>query len=116
MQSELKHFYHEELVAALKAEGLRNFPKAFTHLERAHILSQRFALAHAATHLRMLRLGWRTHDFREVLGQLTRAIAALLFSRIWVPIGNTGRVNVSPFEPMPLPEDLAHVLKKVNDQ
>ncbi len=59
-----------------------------------------------------LKLGWRTRDMREVVGQLTRTFAALLFSRIWVPVGNTGRANVSPFAPMPLPEDLARVLYK----
>ncbi|WP_328187851.1 DUF3703 domain-containing protein [Marinobacter sp. OP 3.4] len=116
MHSELKPLYRAELAAALKAERLGNVQDAFAHLERAHILSQRFALDHAATHLRMLRLGWRTRDLREILGQLTRTIAALLFSRLWVPVGNTGRANVSAFKPMPLPEDLAQAMKKVSDR
>lgn len=112
MHSELKPSYLAELEAARRAEGAGDFQTAFTHLERAHILSQKYALAHAATHLRMLRLGWRTRDVREVLGQLTRTIAALIFSRIWVPVGNTGRANVSAFAPMPVPEDLAEILGK----
>ena len=112
MHSELKPSYIAELEATRRAEGAGDFQTAFTHLERAHILSQKYALAHAATHLRMLRLGWRTRDFREVLGQLTRTIAALIFSRIWVPVGNTGRANVSAFAPMPVPEDLAEILGK----
>ena len=112
MHSELKPSYIAELEATRRAEGAGDFQTAFTHLERAHILSQKYALAHAATHLRMLRLGWRTRDFREVLGQLTRTIAALVFSRIWVPVGNTGRANVSAFAPMPVPEDLAEILGK----
>ncbi len=116
MDNELKQFYQTELDAARKMEALGNFPQAFMHLERAHILSQSFPLAHSATHLRMLKLGWRTRNIREVLGQLTRAFAALIFSRIWVPVGNTGRANVSAFAPMPVPEDLAQVLKRVNQQ
>ncbi|WP_449284739.1 DUF3703 domain-containing protein [Marinobacter sp. PE14] len=116
MHSELKQSYLAELESARRAEGAGDFQTAFTHLERAHILSQKFALAHAATHLRMLRLGWRTGDVREVLGQLTRTIAALVFSRIWVPVGNTGRANVSAFAPMPVPEDLTEVLGKARDQ
>ena len=116
MHSELKTSYLAELEAARRAEGAGDFQTAFTHLERAHILSQKYALAHAATHLRMLRLGWRTRDFREVLGQLTRTIAALVFSRIWVPVGNTGRANVSAFAPMPVPEDLAEILGKTHGQ
>ena len=116
MHSELKPSYLAELEAARRAEGAGDFQTAFTHLERAHILSQKYALAHAATHLRMLRLGWRTRDVREVLGQLTRTIAALVFSRIWVPVGNTGRANVSAFAPMPVPEDLAEILGKTRGQ
>lgn len=116
MHSELKPSYIAELEATGRAEGAGDFQTAFTHLERAHILSQKYALAHAATHLRMLRLGWRTRDVREVLGQLTRTIAALVFSRIWVPVGNTGRANVSAFAPMPVPEDLAEVLGKTRVQ
>ena len=116
MHSELKPSYLAELAAARRAEGAGDFQTAFTHLERAHILSQQYALAHAATHLRMLRLGWRTRDVREVLGQLTRTIAALIFSRIWVPVGNTGRANVSAFAPMPVPEDLAEILGKTHGQ
>ncbi|MAA65785.1 MAG: hypothetical protein CL581_13545 [Alteromonadaceae bacterium] len=112
MHGELKHFFRVELQAAHEAEKRGDFQAAFTYLERAHILSQKFTLAHAATHIRMLRLGWRTRNVREVLGQFTRAIAALLFSRIWVPAGNTGRANVSAFAPMPVPEDLARVLKE----
>ena len=116
MHSELKASDLTELEATRRAEGAGDFQTAFTHLERAHILSQKYALAHAATHLRMLRLGWRTRDAREVLGQLTRAIAALLFSRIWVPVGNTGRANVSAFTPMPLPEDLARALEETRER
>tara|TARA_R100000322_G_scaffold159310_1_gene120175 strand:- start:905 stop:1048 length:144 start_codon:yes stop_codon:yes gene_type:complete len=43
-----------------------SFPQAFARLERAHILSQRSTLAHAATHLRILKLGWHKRDGREV--------------------------------------------------
>ncbi|MEP4545654.1 MAG: DUF3703 domain-containing protein [Saccharospirillum sp.] len=111
MNNQLKSFYLAERVAATDAEDRGDLHAAFRHLERAHILSQKFAFAHAATHLRMFRLGWRTRDAREALGQLVRAIAALLFSRIWVPVGNTGRANVSAFEPMPVPDDLVRVLK-----
>ncbi|MGK0526225.1 MAG: hypothetical protein ACI92N_003893 [Pseudomonadales bacterium] len=112
MHSELRQFFRSELQSAHEAERVGDLQKAFTHLERAHILSQKYTLAHAATHLHMLKLGWHLRDMHEVRGQLTRTIAALFFSRIWVPIGNKGRANVSPFASMPLPEDLAQVLKR----
>lgn len=116
MNIELKKYYTEELAVAANFEALRDYSAAFKHLERAHILSQRFTFAHTATHLRMLRLSWRTHDTREAFGQITRTAAALLFSKIWVPVGNTGRANVSALKPMPIPDDLADVLKKANSR
>ena len=84
---------------------------AFRHFERAHILSQRRTGDHVRSHAWMWRAGWRRRDAREVLGQTLRMLAALLFSRIWVPEGNTGRANVSAFRPMPVPEDLAAILR-----
>ena len=49
---------------------------AFSHLERAHILSQRLTGMHVRTHLLMLGIGWRRRNVREVLGQLSRTVAA----------------------------------------
>jgi hypothetical protein len=60
----------------------------------------------------MLRIGWINRDAREILGQSARIPAALLFSRVWVPVGNTGGSNVSAFEPMPVPADLAALLEE----
>ena len=84
---------------------------AFSHLERAHILSQRLTGMHMRTHLLMLAIGWRRRDAREILGQLSRTVAAACFSRIWVPLGNTGGANVSALKPMPLPPDLTAILQ-----
>lgn len=84
---------------------------AFVSLERAHILSQRRPLWHAQSHWLMLRAGWLAGDWREVAGQLPRILAALLFSRIWVPLGNNGRARVSAFKPMPVSEELRRLLE-----
>lgn len=111
MRESLKAAYQKELAASRAAQAKGDHQEAFRHLERAHILSQRFAFAHAATHLRMLRLGWQLGDGREVRGQLTRTVAVLIFSRIWVPLGNTGRARVSALAPMPVPDDLARLLE-----
>jgi hypothetical protein len=35
-----------------------------------------------------------------------------VFSRIWVPIGNTGGARVSALRPMPLPDDLRALLER----
>ncbi len=83
---------------------------AFQWLERAHILTQRHPMLHARSHWMMLALGWQTADHREVAGQIPRIVAALLFSKIWVPLGNTGRSRVSAFKPMPVSEELQTLL------
>jgi hypothetical protein len=111
MKSALRAALQLELESACHNEVAGDIAAAFAHLERAHILSQHFTLAHAGVHMRMLRLGWQQRDARQVLGQVTRILAALLFSRFWVPSGNTGGANVSALRPMPLPADLKALLE-----
>ena len=96
--------------AAAAACGAGDYDTAFRHLERAHVLSQRHTWLHVRSHLGMMHVGWMRRDARELLGQSTRVLAALLFSRIWVPPGNTGGANVSAFRPMPVPPDLQAIL------
>ena len=60
----------------------------------------------------MLSIGWRRRDVREVLGQLTRIIAASLFTRLWVPVGNTGGASFSATKPMDLPPDLLELMRE----
>lgn len=114
MRSELRHAYDNELGAARDAERAGDPARAFGHLERAHILSQRFTMAHVRVHVAMLGFGWRRSDRREIVGQLTRIVAAALFSRLWIPEGNTGGANVNPLKPMPVPDDLATLLQRQN--
>lgn len=109
MTRDLRVAYEAELLAARRATAERDFECAFEHLGRAHILSQRFTWRHIHVHWLMLRLGASVRDWTEVFGQLSRIAAAAMFSRIWVPAGNTGRANVSALRPMPIPDDL-HIL------
>lgn len=99
-----------EWALAEAARRAGQFELAFHHLERAHILGQKHTWLHVKSHLGMLRAGWQRHDFREIAGQITRVVAAALFSRIWVPLGNTGRARVSATLKMPVPPDLQAVL------
>lgn len=59
----------------------------------------------------MLGVGWERRDPREWWAQLARIAAAFIFSRIWVPVGNTGGASVSAFKPMEVPDDLAAILR-----
>ena len=108
----LRTAYVAELDAASAARVGGDTESAFRHLERAHILSQRHTRSHVYVHWLMLKLGASAGDWREALGQVSRITAAAVFSRIWVPAGNTGRANVSAMRPMPIPDDLRGILKQ----
>lgn len=104
-----------ELDAAARARRADDPGRAFAHLERAHILSQRHTWLHVRVHVSMWRWAWWQSDVRELAGQLPRIVAAMVFSRIWVPAGNTGGARVSAFRPMPIPADLADLLDERAD-
>lgn len=89
---------------------------AFRHFERAHVLSQRRTWDHLRSHAWMWRAGWQRRDARELRGQTLRLLAALLFSWLWVPEGNTGGADVSALRPMPVPEDLRAILRQGRGQ
>jgi hypothetical protein len=101
-----KEAFEREIAAATLARSRSDAESEFTHLERAHVLGQRSTRAHTYAHWRMFRYGLEQRDVREVTGQIARMLAALTKSKIWVPVGNTGGANVSPFRPMPVPDDL----------
>lgn len=107
LQQAITHAYQQ----AEKAAFTKDSAAAYAWLERAHILTQRQPLLHAKAHWKMLTLGWQTADYREMAGQVPRIFAALLFSKIWVPLGNTGRSRVSAFRPMPISEELHALLQ-----
>jgi Protein of unknown function (DUF3703) len=102
--------FHLEMQIANKARIEGDLNLAFRHYERAHILSQKYTVPHIRSHLGMLRVGYSRKDMREIFGQCIRVFAALIFSKIWVPIGNTGGANVSALKPMPVPDDLKRLL------
>ncbi|HRF78865.1 MAG TPA: DUF3703 domain-containing protein [Flavobacteriales bacterium] len=107
--------YRAELAASLSARANGELQREWHHLERAHILAQRWPLEHNAVHWRMLRFGFRVKDLREILGQLPRLVFGGVKSFVGqVPIGNTGGANVPALRSMPLPDDLAIILSPTN--
>jgi hypothetical protein len=102
--------YAVEISLALRALENRDYSECFYHLERAHILGQRSTIKHTYSHWLMFRAGIQRRDFKEVLGQVPRILASLVFSRVWVPLGNTGRSRVPAMQPMPIPEDLRELV------
>ena len=103
--------YKQEAEQADQALRRDDFETAFRHLERAHVLAQRVTGRHTFIHWRMLVAGLRRGDLCEAVGQLPRIVASILFSRLWVPRGNSGRSRVSAFKPMPVPADLQHLVR-----
>ena len=102
---------HEAFEMAVSSDNVEN---AWRALERIHIITQIFAGLHVTSHLQMLRYAWKLRDWKEVIGQLFRLALAPtgnLTGRL--PFGNTGRSNVSAFQPMELPEDLGAKITKL---
>jgi hypothetical protein len=102
--------YDQEIALAQLALQCRNYDACFVFLERAHVLAQRSTARHSYVHWLMLVAGLRRRDYREVVGQIPRIVTSVLFSRLWVPRGNTGRARVNALWPMPIPEDLRHLV------
>ena len=107
----LRPLVDAELEAAIKTEKLGLAAEAFRHLERAHVLGQASTVEHVRVHWRMLRWGLRQRRPREVIGQVLRVVGAATKTAFgWVPTGNTGGADVSPFRPMPIAPDLQALL------
>ena len=75
-QTALRSAWAEECAAARSARSRGDAPGEWSHLERAHILSQPMAGPHVRTHIAMLGVGFRRRDGREVVGQLIRLVVA----------------------------------------
>ena len=109
-------FLAQEYRAAEESVRRSEFIAAWHHLERAHILAQMELGPHCRSHWRMLRLALRTRDWREALGQLVRlALAPVGNLSGRLPVGNTGRADVSAFAPMTIPPDLQAILSRDTD-
>ena len=115
MKQDLKTAFHKEMAKARTYYVDNKLDLAFSHLERAHVLGQRYFKTHFLSHWWMFKVGIRRGDYREIFGQITRMMAVVpgyLFG--WVPKGNTGGADVSPIKPMAAPADLAPLLADYN--
>jgi hypothetical protein len=107
----LQQAWAAEMGAARTARGEGDTQREWSHLERAHIISQPIAGAHVRTHAAMFGAAVRRRDRREMVGQVFRIVVAgpgSLTGRY--PVGNTGGANVSAFRPMEIPDDLRALL------
>ena len=106
MKPKLKSAFKQEMQLAKRLFESRDYSKCFKHLERAHVLGQSYYIPHVLSHYWMLRVSLKQRNSREILGQLLRILGSAGSLVGWIPIGNTGGANVSPFKPMTISSDL----------
>lgn len=111
MPERIREAFEQAMAAARALEADGDLAAAWSALERAHVLSQSWALPHVRNHAAMLGLAWRTWDGREVVGQVLRLVLAAPASLLGrAPLGNRGRSNVGILTPQPVDEELAALL------
>lgn len=79
-------------------------------LERAHIVSQPYAVLHTRVHLAMFRRALTDRNEKETLGQVVRIVVAgpgSLAGRY--PRGNIGTTAMGLFETADVPPDMAQL-------
>lgn len=106
----LKKGFYQQLNLGKVALKRKDFTISFYHFENAHILGQKHIVRHTISHYYMLVFGVKTKSVKEIIGQIIRIMASLLFTFIWVPKGNTGGADSSPIKIMPIRDELKKYL------
>ena len=113
MPESLKPFYKAELKEYCIGKESGNFQKAWNHLERAHIIGQRYPYAHSYVHWKMLQFGIKIKSRNEIIGQIPRLLFGGVKSFVGkVPVGNPGGANVPPLQPFPIEKELQDIFLK----
>lgn len=111
MNPKLREFFDQEMNQAILMIENKQLDQAFYHLERAHILGQKYVIPHIKIHFWMLKVGLIRKSTSEVLGQILRIILGAIGSFVGiVPIGNTGGTNINMFARMPITKDLETII------
>lgn len=105
--SKLRDAFDHEMELASSYFSNQDYDRCFSHLERAHVLGQRFYIPHLKSHFWMLKVGLKQRNLKEIIGQCVRILGSVGSLVGAVPTGNTGGSNVSAIKPMPIPIDLA---------
>lgn len=112
MPESLKPYYDTELVDYKNAYTAGNLAEAWRHLERAHIIGQRYPYQHSFVHFKMLQFGIHIKSMREVLGQIPRLLVGGVKSFVGkIPVGNPGGADVPPMKPFPIEEEFKEIFR-----
>ncbi|WP_116107911.1 DUF3703 domain-containing protein [Lewinella sp. IMCC34191] len=108
----LKPYFATELVAYRQSYSSGDLQIAWYHLERAHIIGQRYPVQHTYVHWKMLLFGFRIKSGKEIAGQLPRLLVGGVKSFVGkVPVGNPGGANVPPLKSFPIAEDVRQMFR-----
>ncbi|WP_143960184.1 DUF3703 domain-containing protein [Litoribacter populi] len=109
----LKPYFRTELSDYRKELSNGKLEKAWSHLERAHIIGQKFPFAHTLVHWKMLKFGIKIKSYKEVLGQIPRLMVGGVKSFVGkIPTGNPGGANVPPLQPFPIEKEIQEIFDK----
>ncbi|AOW20174.1 DUF3703 domain-containing protein [Urechidicola croceus] len=106
----LKPYFKLELENYQAKYSSGNLNNAWVHLERAHIIGQKYPYAHTLVHWKMLQFGFKIKSKKEIFGQIPRLFFGGVKSFVGkIPVGNPGGANVPPLKPFPIGEDLQEI-------
>lgn len=117
-----RHFYQDikphveqEITLAKLARSQGNADVEFSHLENAHVLGQASTYLHTKVHILMFCWAVRQANLKEGIGQIMRIVGAATKTAIgFIPAGNTGGTNVSPFKVLPVSPKFSAIIAKAN--
>lgn len=113
----LKQAFVDEMAKAKNLYKESKYTESFSHLERAHVLGQRFVFPHTYNHWWMLKVGIRKKDKREIIGQLVRLSVAGIGSLLGrAPMGNTGGANIGIMQVLPIQGDLKVLFERAGEK
>lgn len=109
----LNVYFKDELQKYYSELDLDNLEQAWNHLERAHIIGQRYPFEHSLVHLKMMQFGFKIKSTKEVFGQIPRLVFGGIKSFVGkVPEGNPGGSNVPPLKLFPIDESIQEIFLK----
>ncbi|MEY8848774.1 DUF3703 domain-containing protein [Psychroserpens sp. XS_ASV72] len=109
----LKPFYNTELDNYKSELSKGNLSNAWNHLERAHIIGQKYPYAHTFVHWKMLQFGIQIKNGKEIIGQIPRLVFGGVKSFVGkIPVGNPGGANVPPLKPFPIENELKIIFEE----
>lgn len=109
----LKPFFKQSLQDYATALSRKEMVEAWYHLEKAHVIGQRYPYHHSLVHWKMLVFGCRIKSVKEVIGQIPRLLVGGVKSFVGtIPVGNTGGANVPPMRSMPIQQEIREIFEK----